>query len=123
MGSVTVLDTNILIYLLEGRLQGELPTSGLCVSVITEIELLSYNRLSEAQEVRIRDMIARLTVIGLTPQVKEAAIQLRRATRLTIPDAIIAATALSLSAELLTNDDRPMTLPGLVCRRMTVSPL
>ena len=119
---MTVLDTNILIYLLEGRLQGELPTSGLCVSVITEIELLSYDQLTETQEVRIRDLIARLTVIGLTPQVKEAAIRLRKATRLTIPDAIIAATALSLNAELFTNDDRLMTLPGLISRRLTVAP-
>ncbi|HRR87668.1 MAG TPA: type II toxin-antitoxin system VapC family toxin [Phycisphaerae bacterium] len=119
---MTVLDTNILIYLLEGRLQDELPGSGLCLSVITEIELLSYSRLTEDQKARIQDMVTRLTVIGLTPQVKEAAIQLRRVNRLTIPDAIVAATALSLGAELLTNDDKLMTVPGLACRRMNVAP-
>ena len=48
--------------------------------------------------------------------VKQAAIHLRREHRLRMPDAIIAGTALSLDAELLTNDARLGGVPGLRTR-------
>jgi predicted nucleic acid-binding protein len=42
-----------------------------------------------------------------------AAIRLRREYQLKVPDAIVAATALSLEAPLLTNDIKLLRIPGL----------
>lgn len=45
-----LLDTNVVIYLLGGRLRHALPQGDFGVSVITEIELLSYPALAPDDE-------------------------------------------------------------------------
>jgi hypothetical protein len=45
--------------------------------------------------------------------VKKLAIRLRREHQLKLPDAIVAATALSLKAELVTNDTKLLRIPGI----------
>ena len=50
-----VLDTNTVLYLLGGRLAESLPEAYYFISVITEIELLSYPLLQPGEEsIRIR---------------------------------------------------------------------
>lgn len=113
-----LLDTNIVIYLLEGKL-ADLPESAtVSISIITEIELLSHNRLDVAGERAIREFVSALAVIDVTPPIKEHAIVLRRQHRLTVPDAIIVGTAISLDAELITNDARLSGLPDIQSRSM-----
>ncbi|MDD5308462.1 MAG: type II toxin-antitoxin system VapC family toxin [Deltaproteobacteria bacterium] len=111
-----VLDTNVALYLLGGRLAEHLPEGEYSISVITEMELLSYPDLDEAGERAIRNLLADLEIVGLTPEVKERAIGLRRSHMIKLPDAIIAATALALGAEILSCDARLGRIPGLVCR-------
>lgn len=113
-----VLDTNIVIYFLEGRLVEPLPSGQLDVSVITEIELLSHDRLHANAESAIRAFLATVGVVGLDPAIKEVTIALRRRHGLTIPDAVIAATAIALDAELLTNDAKLANTPGLRTRSL-----
>ncbi len=48
-----------------------------------------------------------------TEEVKSLAIRLRREHLLKLPDAIVAATALSLGAPLMTNDAKLLRVPGL----------
>jgi len=48
--------------------------------------------------------------------VKRRCIDLRRHSRLRLPDAIIAATAMTLDAELLTNDTALSRVANLRCR-------
>lgn len=43
---LVVLDTNIVLYLLGGRLANPLPKAQYFISVITEMELLSYPNLT-----------------------------------------------------------------------------
>jgi len=117
---VIVLDTNIVIYLLDGRLAESLPNDRLCVSVISEIELLSYDRLDPKAESTIKALLNSLDVAGVTEEVKDQAIQLRRRHRLTIPDAIVAATAFSHGAELLTNDAKLHGIPNLRSRPLAL---
>jgi len=114
-----VLDTNIIVYFLEGRLANPLPTGRLAVSVITEIELLSFERLDKPIESAIRTFLSRKAqVVALGSQIKEIAISLRRAHRLAIPDAVIAATAIALDTELLSNDVKLGGIPELRCRSL-----
>ena len=116
-----VLDTNSSIYHLTGKLAEPLPSDDVFVSVITEIELLSHPLITPDEESRILEFLSSLETVELLPAVRDAAIRLRREHRLKLPDAIIAATALVLDAELLTNDARLLRIPGLRARALALS--
>jgi len=113
-----LLDTNTVLYLLGGRLAAPLVAGEYSVSVISEMELLSYPALDEAAEKHIRSFLADVAVIGLTQPVKESAIRIRRQTGLRLPDAIVAATAVVLDAEVLTNDLDLLRVAGLRARSL-----
>jgi hypothetical protein len=108
-----VLDTNAILYLLGGKLAQSLPVGEYFISVISEMELLSYPLLDESEQLKIRNFLSAVTVVDLTEEVKNLAIGLRRQHLLKLPDAIVAATALSLGAQLVTNDAKLHRLPGL----------
>ncbi|MCK5524547.1 MAG: type II toxin-antitoxin system VapC family toxin [Thiomargarita sp.] len=115
-----LLDTNIILYLLGGRLAEPLPEGHYYVSVMTEIELLSYPVLDTQAEQQIRDFLTQLTLINLDEPIKTKAIQLRRQHTLKLPDAIIAATALTLNVPLLSNDLRLNRIYDLDCRQLKI---
>ncbi len=73
-----LLDTNAVLYLLGGRLAHALPSGDYLVSVITEMELLSYPSLDSQSEKQIRSLLSEVAVIGLTKEVEERAVRLRR---------------------------------------------
>ena len=102
--SAILLDTNIALYYLGGRLAVPLPTGEYHISIITEMELLSYPGLSPTDEQQIHNFLAQIVIIRIDDTIKTMAIMLRKQHRLKLPDAIIAATAQSLGALLLTND-------------------
>ncbi|KOP25562.1 twitching motility protein PilT [Hapalosiphon sp. MRB220] len=99
-----ILDTNIVLYFLGGRLANPLPSGQYFISVITEIELLSYPSLSPDEETQIIDFLNKISVVSIDNEIKNLTISLRKQYRLRLPDAIIAATAQSLNATLFTND-------------------
>ncbi|MBF2058142.1 MAG: type II toxin-antitoxin system VapC family toxin [Cyanobacterium sp. T60_A2020_053] len=99
-----VLDTNIVLYLLGGVLLNPLPVGEFYLSVISEMEMLSYPGLDKAEELRIRQFLSQVTVIDLHEELKNTAIRLRKQYRLKLPDAIICSTALTCDAVLLSND-------------------
>lgn len=113
MGVRAILDTNVVIYLQKGWLAEPLPPGEYLISVITEIELLSFASLDEAQRSALQRLIDALEVVGVDEAAKRCAIALRRDHRLKLPDALIAAAALTRGAVLLTNDSQLANLPGL----------
>jgi hypothetical protein len=113
-----VLDTNAILYLLGGKVAQPPPPAQYFVSVISEMELLSYPSLDEAALAQIRAFLSDVTVVELSEQVRELAIGLRRQRMLKLPDAIVAATALRLEAQLITNDAKLLGVPGLACERL-----
>lgn len=108
-----LLDTNAVIYPAVGRLRHALPQGDFGVSVITEIELLSYPALSSADEEVARGFLDEVTRHPLTDSIRDRTIALRRQYRLKLPDALIAATALDAGATLLTNDQQLHIVPHL----------
>ena len=116
-----LLDTNVIIYLVSGRLVFPLPEGQYSVSIITEIELLSFSGISAEEEQKIRDLLSLLDRVHLTDSVKDEAIRLRLQNRLKLPDAIIAASALIRDATLLTNDQAFSSIDGLVCETLQLS--
>jgi hypothetical protein len=118
MGVRAILDTNAVIYLQKGWLENPLPSGEYLISVITEIELLSFAGLDDEQRGTLQQLIDSLEVVGIDWAVKQCAIALRRDHRLKLPDALIAATALTRGAVLLTNDNQLVNLPGLQCQTL-----
>ncbi len=108
-----ILDTNIVIYLQKGLLNQKLPEDNYAISIITEIELLSFSGLLPTQEKWLQRFIASVTVFPLDQTIKDSTIKLRKTHKLKIPDAIIVATALIHKSCLLTADKQLLTLPKL----------
>jgi predicted nucleic acid-binding protein len=115
-----VLDTNAVLYFLAGLLAEPLPQDDFFVSVITEIELLSYPLISKEDEVEIRAFLKDVTIIDLTETIKQSAIAFRRQYRLKLPDALIVATAHGLNAELFTNDIKLLNITELSIKSLSL---
>jgi predicted nucleic acid-binding protein len=113
-----VLDTNAVLYFLGGRLRDPLPQAHLYISVITEIELLSYPLLSSESEAEIYSFLDDVTIVDLSTEIKQETIKLRRQYRFKLPDAIIVATARHLKAELLTNDIKLLKMSEVSVRAL-----
>jgi hypothetical protein len=116
-----LLDTNVALYLLGGRLAAPLPEGEYGVSVITEMELLSWPSLTKEEEARVNAFLSTVTLCDLTPVIRTRAVRLRREERLKLPDAIVCATALEHDTELWTNDARLAKVSGLVCRSVSLA--
>ena len=115
-----LLDTNVALYLLGGRLAQPLPIGSYGISVITEMELLAWSSLTTEEEKRVRAFLGQLMICELTPSIRGRAVQLRREQHLKLPDAIVCATAMEFGVELWTNDTTLSGVPGLNCRRVNL---
>jgi predicted nucleic acid-binding protein len=119
-GSNYLLDTNIIVYALKG-IEAVQPyfEQNCFISVVTEIEILGVEGLSK-KELSIRQAaIDYCTVIPLTTGIKYEAIKLKQQFRVKIPDAVIAATALTEGYTLITADKgfkRFTSLPLILIR-------
>jgi len=105
-----IFDTNIFIYHLNNQLSesGEnLLRMGLmgqgAYSVISRIEVLGFQQ-SNLEEARAKQLLSRLVELPLTLEIAERTIQLRKHFKIKVPDAIIAATALEYSLQLITRN-------------------
>lgn len=119
--SLFILDTNVVLYLLGNRLVTPLPSGQFLVSIITEIELLSYPNLGLNEEQQIRNFLAEITVVSIEMMIKEKAIALRKQHRLRLPDAIIVDTAIALDANLLTNDAGLLNLSEVNVKSISIT--
>lgn len=118
MATIKLLDTNIVLYYLGGRLSQPLPDADYCISFITEMELFSCSSLGDSAKKQIENFLDELTIIDLESNIKMLAIALRKEYSLKLPDAIIASTALTLKADLLSNDKKFQCIPHLVCESL-----
>jgi predicted nucleic acid-binding protein len=114
MAKLKVFDTNAMIAVSQGMLIVDPLQVRVAVSVVTRIELLSWPALSVSGRAELRRMLSSVDVIEISQQIEDLAIDVRVTHRLKLPDAIIAATALGLSAPLVTNDQLFGRVPGLV---------
>ena len=104
MDIVTLLDTNVCLYLFSGRIVAPLPIGAHYVSVVTEIELLSFPDITQHERATIERFLSKVSTVGVDQGVVAHAVELRREHRLRVPDAIIGASALALGAILWTHD-------------------
>ena len=83
------------------------------VSVITEMELLSFPRITEQEQLVIKELLLNCMISYLDNDIKHQAIYLRRFYKIKLPDAIVAATAISYNVPLLTADKEFNKIKGL----------
>jgi len=83
------------------------------LSVITEIEALSWLCSDKSKEKIIENFVADSDIINLSPAIVASCIALRRSRKIRTPDAIIAATAITHSLTLLTSDRAFKNIEGL----------
>jgi len=100
-----IADTNILIYILEGRKETEAITQySIGISELTEIELLGKYQILEKEIEKIKALISDCYLIPVSKDIKEKAINLKQKQKLKLPDALIAASAICFGLPLLTAD-------------------
>ena len=105
-GNKLFVDTNIFLYLLEGdkTVADVLSGNQIYISFITELELLSFHKLSSTEEIRIKQLIKDVTVIDINNEIKQNAIEIRKENQIKLPDAIILASARFLGLTLFSAD-------------------
>jgi predicted nucleic acid-binding protein len=106
-----LLDTNILIYLDKGITDpnvaiflSEATSEGATISIMTEIELLGFKFSSSADLEKMEELISDTTVLQLDRAVALQTIAIRRRHKIKLPDAIIAATAITHDLVLVTRN-------------------
>ena len=111
-----LLDTNFILGLLKATpevlaivRERDLLASSCAYSAVTRMELLGYPNIKSDEERLISDRLSKFTYLSISSEVEDLAIALRRSRKLKLPDALIAATAIHHSLELLTLDQALLT--------------
>lgn len=122
MGTTYLLDSNVVIDLLNGKLTTVNPkfvasvrSAPIFISIITKIEVLAWNAPTDEEAIQLIEFVETATVLPLSDDIAEKTIALRKMYRkIKLPDTIIAATALVHSFHLITrNTSDFLNLPGL----------
>ncbi len=114
-GNRIVVDTNPLIYLLNGNehVATHLENKECWVSVITELELYGKKDLKPNELIAIDSLVQELYIIDIIAPIKEIVKSLVQKYTLKLPDAIVAATAIYLDLPLLSADQGFSKVPEL----------
>jgi hypothetical protein len=122
MGKQYLIDSNAVIDYLSGKLHvegmtfmnqiiNEIPA----ISVITKIEVLGYKTTSEASQL-LGSFVFDSLVIGLSDEIIDITIDIRKKYKIKIPDAIIAATSLVYNSIIITRNLKDFQLiKGVEC--------
>ncbi|MBQ5454035.1 MAG: type II toxin-antitoxin system VapC family toxin [Bacteroidales bacterium] len=100
-----IADTNTMLYItVNNPCIHPYVVKNLGISVVTEMELLSYRNITESEVKLIKEMMMWCKEFQLSDNIKERAIILRRTYGTKLPDAIVAATAIECNVPLISAD-------------------
>ena len=109
MESQYLIDTNVIIDFAANRMEGNVRLwmasiidSKPSISVINKIELLGFSAVPQ----QIINFVNIATLVDLTNEIITQTIELRKIHRIKLPDAIIAASALSSNLVLVTRNTK-----------------
>jgi predicted nucleic acid-binding protein len=105
-GNSLLVDTNILLYLLEGdeALIPLLEENQIYISFITQLEMLGFKGLTETEYKKISEFLSECVIVDINNRIKDITIDLRRKHGLKLPDSIIIATSVYLDMPLISAD-------------------
>lgn len=114
-GNKFLLDTNAVLYILNGddTLGDFLFEKQLYISIITEMELLSYKDITALEKQTIKDFLNEFVIVNIDSKVKSEAIEVKKTSNMKLPDSIIAGTAIALKLPIVTSDKQFKTVIGL----------
>jgi predicted nucleic acid-binding protein len=114
-GKEILVDTNIILYLLDGSdtLAEVLQGKDLYISFITELELIGYKGNTVKQEKQIAELLNDCSIISMNKPIKEKYIEIRKKYSLKLADTIIAATSIVFDMPLITADKQFKTIDQL----------
>ena len=109
-----LLDSNLLIYSADAthaflRPLVQSPANYVYVSAVSQIETLGFHRLVLADKFYLESIFTLLGVLPVSQPIIERATILRQQQRMTLGDAIIAATALEYGLAVATRNVRDFT--------------
>jgi predicted nucleic acid-binding protein len=108
---IAVFDTNIVIDSLNGVVEADAEYARYKRVLISRITWMEVLIGADAEDANLRDFLeSHFEIISLDLAVAETAIQLRRAHRIRLPDAIIWATARIYDAVLVTRNTKDFNL-------------
>jgi len=84
------------------------------ISIITEIEALSWIHKDKQKETIVAQFVAESNIVNIIPAIVAQCVNIRRQRKIKTPDAIIAATAIVHSLTLITSDNDFYGVPGLL---------
>lgn len=105
-GKEILVDTNIILHLLKGSnvLSKTLQGKNLQISFITELELLGFPGISKSHEEEILLILDYCAIIPMNNRIRDKYIDITRKYQFKLPDAVIAASAITLDIPLITED-------------------
>lgn len=104
-----LLDSNIIIYSFQQKfqfLQAFMAKHETCCSAISRVETLGYPHLSADEKHYLEKCFATISVFPVSKTVLDSATNLRQQRKMSLGDAIIAATALQYHQTLVTRNVR-----------------
>jgi hypothetical protein len=101
--NMIILDTNVFIYIANGTLPTDIIAKvDIAHANVTKIEALGFSTLPANELLILTSLFNESYNLALSDNIVDQAVQLRQARRMSLGDAIIAATALEYGVELWT---------------------
>lgn len=113
-----IFDSNLIIYAARPEYPGLrrlIAARSPAVSAVSVVEVLGFHRLSAVDRGHFEAFFATAEVLPLSEAVVARAVSVRQARKMSLGDALVAATALVFGRELFTHNTRDFAgVPGLV---------
>lgn len=113
MGQNFLIDTNVVIYYIDGKIPishyekvSEIFRNSFNISTITKIEVMGWHKITDSDKKRLLTFIDNANVIYLDEEIEQKSIELKQEIKIAIPDAIIAATACTYDLVLVTRNEK-----------------
>ena len=113
-GSNLLVDTNFLIYLLNGHAAvAPYLNNNFFVSEITEMEMLGVKNLNPTALTIRKQLLENCFIVNFNSDIKEIAIRIKQKSAIKLPDAIVAASSMYMGFPLVTADKEFTKITGL----------
>ena len=106
-----LIDTNIIIYYLDGKIPerekekvSKIFEHSFIISTITNIEVQGWHKLKEEDKIRTKHFLSNAEVIYLDEAIEQKSIEIKQNNKTETPDCIIGATAMVKKLTLVTRN-------------------